>query len=367
MNPIILDKVRGCMLGGAVGDALGYPVMNLNIDDIRKEHGENGISEYLLDENGKAGISDITQLSLFTANGILAGKTKACKIGTEGPDVATVCQAYKDWVKTQESDNTNESHTTWLYNIENLHSRRHSLESGIDIFKGDFGSVEKPEKLGMDFGAITRIAPVGLYFKEENMQIEEIDVFAANVAASTHGYDAAYISAAILAHIINKVTYTEMTLKEAVSDAMNTVKRLCGYKPHVESVMEGLSIAVSLAGDDIDDKEAVSEIGIGNSADEVLAAAIYFSLKYEEDFEKAIHAAVNNDGKSGAIASVTGNILGAYLGARAIPEKYLEKLELRHIIQIIAEDLHEDCPNTNYFDNFNWIWEEKYGEACYII
>ena len=101
--------------------------------------------------------------------------------------------------------------------------------------------------------------------------------------------------------------------------------------------------------------------------DEVLAAAIYFSLKYEEDFEKAIHAAVNNDGKSGAIASVTGNILGAYLGARAIPEKYLEKLELRHIIQIIAEDLHEDCPNTNYFDNFNWIWEEKYGEACYII
>ena len=52
MNPIILDKVRGCMLGGAVGDALGYPVMNLNIDDIRKEHGENGISEYLLDENG---------------------------------------------------------------------------------------------------------------------------------------------------------------------------------------------------------------------------------------------------------------------------------------------------------------------------
>ena len=74
MNPIILDKVRGCMLGGAVGDALGYPVMNLNIDDIRKEHGENGISEYLLDENGKAGISDITQLSLFTANGILSGK-----------------------------------------------------------------------------------------------------------------------------------------------------------------------------------------------------------------------------------------------------------------------------------------------------
>lgn len=99
MNPIILDKVRGCMLGGAVGDALGYPVMNLNIDDIRKEHGENGISEYLLDENGKAGISDITQLSLFTANGILSGKTKACKIGTEGPDVATVCHAYKDWVK----------------------------------------------------------------------------------------------------------------------------------------------------------------------------------------------------------------------------------------------------------------------------
>ena len=83
--------------------------------------------------------------------------------------------------------------------------------------------------------------------------------------------------------------------------------------------------------------------------------------------KKAIHAAVDDDGKSGAIASVTGNILGAYLGARAIPEKYLEKLELRHIIQIIAEDLHEDCPNTNYFDNFNWIWEENMAKPVILF
>ena len=75
MNPIILDKVRGCMLGGAVGDALGYPVMNLNIDDIRKEHGENGISEYLLDENGKL----ITKNTIKNISNIELAYQKALK------------------------------------------------------------------------------------------------------------------------------------------------------------------------------------------------------------------------------------------------------------------------------------------------
>lgn len=367
MNPIILDKFRGCLLGGAVGDALGYPIMNLDFNEICDKYGDEGIQEYELDEKGKARISDNTQLAIFTANGLLIGKTRANRTGAAKPDVNIVCEAYKDWVKTQESDNTNEKHITWLYNIDNLHRRRISSEVSLKAFKGEMGTADKPVNLGKDFSAIVRVAPVGLYFKYDVVQTEEIDKFAADVAASSHGYDAAYISAAALAHIINKITYTEMNVREAVKDAINTIQRMYGYKPHVEGVIESLKLAKALAKGERSDREAVSEIGTGDSADEVLAAAVYFSIKYEQDFEKAIHAAVNHDGKSGAVGAVTGYILGACLGARAIPEKYLEKLELRHIIQMIAEDLHQDCPNADYSDNFNWIWEEKYGEACYII
>ena len=45
MNPTITKKDRflGCFLGGAVGDALGYPVEFLSESHIRQEYGPEGI------------------------------------------------------------------------------------------------------------------------------------------------------------------------------------------------------------------------------------------------------------------------------------------------------------------------------------
>ena len=68
MNSI--DKYRGCLIGGAAGDALGYAVEFLSEGTIFGRYGESGIMEYEL-TNGVAQISDDTQMSLFTANGLL--------------------------------------------------------------------------------------------------------------------------------------------------------------------------------------------------------------------------------------------------------------------------------------------------------
>ena len=73
-----LDKFKGCLIGGAIGDALGYPVEFYSLDEIYSEYGGNGIRDYKL-INGKALISDDTQMTLFTANGLLY--SKANKIG----------------------------------------------------------------------------------------------------------------------------------------------------------------------------------------------------------------------------------------------------------------------------------------------
>ena len=64
------DKFRGCLIGGAIGDALGYAVEFLQISRIRQKYGDNGITSYEL-KNGIAEISDDTQMTLFTANGLL--------------------------------------------------------------------------------------------------------------------------------------------------------------------------------------------------------------------------------------------------------------------------------------------------------
>ena len=66
------DKFRGCLIGGAAGDALGYAVEFKSEDEIFSEYGKDGITEYdLILDDDVAEISDDTQMTLFTAEGML--------------------------------------------------------------------------------------------------------------------------------------------------------------------------------------------------------------------------------------------------------------------------------------------------------
>ena len=77
-----LDRIRGCLFGGACGDALGYPVEFKQYEEILEQYGASGITSYSLDPaTGLALFSDDTQMSLFTANGLLFGQTRASLSG----------------------------------------------------------------------------------------------------------------------------------------------------------------------------------------------------------------------------------------------------------------------------------------------
>ena len=90
------------MVGGAVGDALGYAVEFSSYGSIVKQYGEKGITRYALNRHGLAQISDDTQMSLFTAAGILLGMTRGYMRGIMGR-IDTYCRfSYLDWLHTQE-------------------------------------------------------------------------------------------------------------------------------------------------------------------------------------------------------------------------------------------------------------------------
>ena len=97
-----LDRYRGCLLGGAAGDALGYPVEFLSLDEIRSQYGPAGITEYQL-RRGVAQVSDDTQMTLFTANGLLYTETRR-RIGAPGGGsvTGTMAVCYRDWLRTQQ-------------------------------------------------------------------------------------------------------------------------------------------------------------------------------------------------------------------------------------------------------------------------
>ena len=53
-----LDRIKGSLLGGAAGDALGYPVEFVPDHAIRDFYGPEGITAY---RNGQGWISDDTR------------------------------------------------------------------------------------------------------------------------------------------------------------------------------------------------------------------------------------------------------------------------------------------------------------------
>jgi len=362
-----MESFKGCLLGGAVGDALGYPVEFYKYFQIKNMYGEKGITEYKLSD-GKALISDDTQMTLFTANGLLLKKTRAMMKGIAANYENYIYQAYLDWLDTQRNTKKG-TECTWISKIKELNIQRAPGNTCIgSLTSGVMGTLENPINDSKGCGGVMRVAPVGLYLSRQ--PIDEIGRIGAKTNAITHGHPLGNISSYVMTVLINTIIYGEdeyfevplkRDLEECVQYALTVyMHRFRIYDIKIASdFIRLMNKAIELSKKDIDDVEAIKQLGEGWVAEEALAISIYCSLKYSNDFKKAIIASVNHDGDSDSTGSITGNILGAYLGVSKIPNEFLENLELRDVIEEIAEDLYNDCTINEYSDN-NKKWINKY-------
>ncbi len=364
---IELDKTRGCLFGGAVGDALGYPVEFRTAEQIFANYGEKGIQDYEL-FYGKAYISDDTQMTLFTANGLLVGYTRFCLRGIMGAWQVYVEQAYKDWLITQKSEGKcgNAQGNSWLLNIRDFYHRRAPGNTCLSALEQEkCGSVNRPVNGSKGCGGVMRVAPIGLYLPKHMKDIRDIDMVGAEVAALTHGHPLGYIPAAALTHIIVRCVQTSWSMDEIIQDAIKTTSELFADKAYIDEFVYLMKRAMELAQEERNDLDAIRELGEGWVAEETLAIAVYCALKYQNDFAKAVTVSVNHDGDSDSTGAVTGNIMGAYLGYQSIPRKYIEPLELKEVIEEIAQDLYEDCKMSEYDSYRDEKWIAKYCACTY--
>lgn len=364
-----IDKYRGCLIGGAVGDALGYAVEFMEDSHIFRQYGEHGITEYSL-VNGVAPISDDTQMTLFTANGLLIGTTRGMTRGIMGSYPSYIALCYMDWLRTQTADEFGfePPKYSWLNNIPEMnHNRAHGQTCISYLMHNNLGTTSDPKNNSKGCGGVMRVAPIGLYFEDKLYTIDEIDMIGAEAAALTHGHELGYIPAAMLVHIVHLLSHnTDISVLDAVLDARKALSRLFPNAEHLGEMLDLIDKAISLAADnEIDELDAIRELGEGWVAEETLAIAIYCSLKYEKDFEKAMIASVNHSGDSDSTGAVTGNILGAHLGMSAIPDKFLNNLELKETILEIADDLFNDCKISEYGEHKDDVWERKYIAHTY--
>lgn len=365
-----LSTFKGCLLGGAVGDALGYTVEFMREPEIFAKYGPKGITRYEL-RFGKALISDDTQMTLFTAVGLLFGQTRGMMRGIGGNGCRFIRNAYLDWYDTQTKFfpfQPDRMRVAWLANFEEFYHRRAPGTTCITALgNGGLGTLQHPVNNSMGCGGVMRVAPIGLYFCDKEQWTElEIDMVGAEAAAITHGHALGYIPAAALVHIIHSLASGKCKdIRQAVEDTADALTALFPEENEMVHLFVLLRRAIELSQKDIEDLDAIHALGRGWVAEETLAIAVYCALKYSDDFEKAIIAAVNHGGDSDSTGAVTGNILGAYLGVEAIPGYYLTDLELRDIIEEVAEDLYNDCQMEEDGDYYDPVWDSKYIKVDY--
>ena len=342
-----LNHFAGALLGGALGDALGLPVHTLSNREIIQEYGQDGITELKLGKDGLARITNDTQLTLFTAEGLIRDACRRAKKEGERDLRETtplIYRAYLRWLYTQGLSTSNwgkADYDGWLVNTKALYTDSDfSTTSVTTLGSGVMGTFVKPINTSTTCGAVVRVAPVGL-FAETAAEAFELGNW---VGAITHGSPLAYYSSGAMSLLIYNITQG-MSIMEASLDVLEELNKHEGAKACAQKIEE----AIELYQTKFPSMQALTKLINGREAVATLAIGIYCALTYQDDLIKAIILAANHGGNSHSTAAVTGNIVGTYLGRDAIPQDWIEKLRLRKEIEIIAEDLH-----TRYSPSQEW-------------
>jgi ADP-ribosylglycohydrolase len=330
MSRLDFSHVSGCLLGGAIGDALGAPVEFSSLADIRRQLGPAGVTGFTaLNSQELAEFTDDTQMTLFTAEGLLISRLRTTSSPTEA-----IYRAYLRWLRTQRTrrggptgELTREGYLLGVKEMWKVRAPGNTCLTALE--SGHKGSPENPPNDSKGCGGIMRVAPVGLVFTGE-AAFEQ----SCAAAALTHGHPSGYLAAGVFGQVIAEIMQGK-TLLEAVWASQVTLARWPGCQETQYAIEQAVKAARELP----PTAETVENLGGGWVSEEALSISLFCALSHPDDFAAAVLLAVNHSGDSDSTGAITGNLLGALLGREAIPQKWLDGIELRAEIDKIAQQL----------------------------
>lgn len=336
---------RGCLLGLAVGDALGEPADKLTWDQIREDFGPQGLMGYAGDAPR---VTSHTQLCAFTANGLLLGQTQGQLTGKMAPFARYMALSQKEWAKAQRPHSRQPERTyCWVYWLDQFRRRACADSRMLEMLAADrLGTPTEPINQLDGSGSLAAAVAAGLFGADPAR-------LGAEAVALTYGHSTAILSGAIVADMVHRVVNRrgeplEALMREtlaAVDEAFSPAF------PKARTVTAAVAYAMDLA----EQGKGSLEMLVCQTAPQVLAGAAYTLMTCGDDFDAAMITAVNHSGRSSAVASLVGAILGARLGEQALPEFYADGLDAAAPLRTLADDLRRGCPSPMDLE-----WDRKY-------
>ena len=270
-----IDKYRGCLLGGAAGDALGYAIEFDREEAIAARYGSHGIRDYQLDERGLAPFSDDTQMTLYTANSLLcslaalsaqasggtpasggtqpSGSAQASSGAPTSSDApalvsptalsawtpasptlpspaalaayapAQMAQFYVEWMYTQVSPYPLAEPKAWISSLPELFASRAPGVTCMNACEA-MASGAKAVNNSKGCGGIMRMAPVGLINTCPSFSGVELQRLGAQLAELTHCHELGWMPAGVFVHIVSLLSRDEASsVREAATQELNTL------------------------------------------------------------------------------------------------------------------------------------------------
>lgn len=306
-----------CLLGGALGDGFGSAVESDTLAAIRQRFGPGGLRlpQY---EHGQLVVSDDTQMTLFTLEGLTRPLLRQ-----EQDDAALlrhVRLSCLDWLETQ-GGRSQGSEASRLMKHAVLHAR-HAPEADTlaALEAGARGTLETPDNDSRGRGGVMRVAPVALM---PGVDAARACALGMRTAALTHGGAGAVVPAGVLAATL-RLLLDGLPLAAAVQQASDLAAARA--LPGAEAPLARLAGAL-LAGRHPHLGQLPPELGPGRSGDETLAIGLYAAAR-SADFATVLAIAANHGGHSATTCAIAGQLFGAQCGLESLPHAWIRRLDM---------------------------------------
>ena len=332
------NKILGCILGAAVGDAMGSATETRSTRQIEETFGGR-VTEFktppsdTLARGRKAGqVTDAFSIPYYLTKHLLAEGGKASREVGE--------RALLEWGETEYfvpfAGMTTRNVVNRLKQNQSMGTWEYAGRLGTKLYKSHYYALSSN-------GAACKAYPEGLL---SHGDIDKAIQDTVEITMSSHDDPYSISGACAVAVAVSEALKEDTSIFRIVEAAKNASikgEELARKREDIwtypgPSVTKRIEMAVQIAMHSDDKKSIVEElqkrIGSGPAISETVPTALGILIANQGDLMEAIYDAVNIGDETSAIACVVGAIAGTYHGANAFPDGYLEFLEKQNSMEL---------------------------------